>query len=121
MEITLGEIRIAEPALKQFNQKELPIKLSYRLAKIYRAVIEECQEIENERVKLIQANSNGTPDVNGNYIVLPENMEAVRTKLEELFTTVTNIDFEPVSLKELGDMKIKPDDLVVLDKFIVDE
>jgi hypothetical protein len=118
MKITLGEIRLVEPALKMFNQREMPIGLSYKLAKLYKKFFEECQAVEAERIKLIKSLSSGEEDEQGNFVVLPEKTAEFREKFEELLKTETTIEFETISIEELGDINIKPDDLVRLDKII---
>ena len=118
MKLTLGELLNGKPALEKLVNLEISIKAAYKLSRIIRKLNEELQNFEEQRQKLV--NQYGEPQENGNVIVTQENMEAFAKELNDLASLEIELDFEPVSLEELGDVKMKAAELMLIEKFVTE-
>ena len=118
MKLILGEMRFIEEDLRAITKKELPIKLSYKFAKLVKKLLEENNMVEQQRIKLVKKYSNGEMDVNGMYSVLPDKSKDFREEFGSLLEEEIEVDFEPIDLSELGDITIPPFNLARLSKII---
>lgn len=122
MKFTLGEIRWMQKGLAAITQMQLPIRISYKLAKLFNFCNNEVVIIEQTRSNLIKSLAVEDPNKPGEFKVDPENEEKFKEEIEKLISTEVEFDFEPISLKELGDdIKITPLNLASLTKVIIDE
>ena len=122
MKLKLGEITMMQQGLMVLVNQELPIKLSYKLSKILKKIDMEVQEIENTRVELVK--KYGTSDeASGNIKVEEgENQEKFMSEYADLLNVETDINIDPISIDELPDsIKITPQQLAYIDKFILQE
>jgi hypothetical protein len=88
------------------------------ISRIIRKLNEELQNFDEQRQKLVS--QYGEPQENGNVIVTQENMEAFAKELNELAALEIELDFSPVPLDELGDIKMKPAELMLIEKFVTE-
>lgn len=112
--------------------KELPVKTSYWLARFLDKVSSEMKASETARVKLVEKLSikdkDGNPlfkkDKDGKdlrppeYDLTKENMAKFQDEFAILGKEEFEIDFKPIKLEQLGDIKLKPIVLVQLGKII---
>lgn len=103
------------------NEKEISIKASYRLSKLYKKLIEELEQYEKNRMKLI--NKYGNKDLDGNLIIKDNivelsDVQKFQFEFNELNNIEIEISFEQIDIQDFGDIKIAPKHLIVLDKFI---
>lgn len=130
MKITLNEVRGMQAGLDVILAKELPVKTSYWLARFLDKVSVEFKAIETARMKLVEkyaTKKDGKPmmkkDKDGKsqeYDLTKENMEKFQAEFAELGKVEFEIDFNPIKLEQLGDIKLKPIVLVQLGKLIVE-
>lgn len=118
MKITLGELLNGKPALEKLVNLEISIKTAYKLSRIINKLNNELQNFEDQRQKLVS--KYGEPEENGNVIVTQENMEAFSNELNELINLEIELAYEPVSLEELGDVKMRASELMLIDKFVTE-
>lgn len=118
MKLTLGELLNGKPALEKLVNLEIGIKTAYKISRIIRKLNEELQHFEEQRQKLVT--QYGEPQENGNVIVTEENMEAFAQELNDLVALEIKLDFEAVSLDELGDVKMAPAELMLIEKFVTE-
>lgn len=118
MKFTLAEIRGMQRGLLTLTQTQLPIRVSYRLAKLFNFCRQELTIIEETRIKLVKKYSKEDLDKPGEYEVKSENGEKFREELEQLMEEEVEFEFDPISLDELDGIKISPLDLSGLSKII---
>ena len=117
MKFKLIEIYNLVKGLAKVTEKELPIKVSYRLSKFLKICSSEMEIMEASRVKLVEKYSDSDMSEK-NKKVADENID----KFQEDFTSLVNeeidIDFEPISINDLGDISISANDLLFISKII---
>lgn len=122
MKFTLAEIRWMQRGLSAITQMQLPIKTSYRLAKLFNFCNTEIVTVEQARSKLVKELGVEDSSKPGEYRVAPENEEKFKEEIEKLLSEEVEFDFKPISIKDLGDdIKITPSNLAGLTKIIIDE
>lgn len=114
MKFTLKEVRVLERSLYQISKKELPIKVSYRFAKLLQFCFDELSFLEKARVELV----NRYPEVkNPEEEATPEDIERqdkLREEFGQLLEETVEVSFEPFSVEELGDINISALDMLGL-------
>jgi len=128
MKFKLNEIRLATEGLTEILEKELPVKTAYWLARFLDKVNSENASIEKARMNLIKKyakkDKEGNPmfvkDKDGKntnqYNVL--DMDTFQNEFIELTNEEVEIDFKPIKLESLGDIKLKTLTLAKLGKII---
>lgn len=123
MKFKLAELKPFAEGLTEILNIELPIKPAYWLGKLLRKIEAELKHFDETRMKLIVKHStekdeNGHPKVDettNRYIV---DEEAFSKEFIELCEEEIDIDFKPIKLEELGDVKLKPITLAKLEKIL---
>ncbi|MEM3091778.1 MAG: hypothetical protein QXD05_01455 [Candidatus Pacearchaeota archaeon] len=119
MEITIKQLIESAESLAILAQKDMPIKTSYKLGKLLNKIREELKLYEEQRNNLIK--KYGKDIGGGNYQIDENDEEAInkfKKEHEELINLTVNIEYEPISLDSLGDIKISPMHMANLDLFI---
>lgn len=127
MKLLNGEVYGAVQSLAQLSEKELPVKVSYWLARLTNKMDGTFKAIEKVREGLVK--KHGTPNLEnpGQVSIKPEdeNWEKFITDYNELMMQETEVDFEPVKLpiklpQEVDGkpLSLKFNVLVALEKFI---
>ena len=110
--------------------KELPVKTSYWLARFLDKVGSEFKAMESARMKLVEQYAKKDKDGKSvmkkdkdgkqlnEYDLTKANMEKFQTEFAELGKEEFEIDFKPIKVEQLGDIKLKPIVLVQLGKII---
>lgn len=107
--------------VKISNLSDLPIYVSYRFAKIIKAVEGEVVSLEEARNKLIR--KYGQEDGNGGYTIPIENVEAIENfnkEFGELLSKDIELEIPTVNLDDLNGVKLSPNDVRAL-YFIITE
>ena len=131
MKFSLNEILTMNEGLNVVLAKELPIKPAYWLARFLDKVSSEYKVMESTRTKLItkyaKKDKDGKPMTKKvkdgkpqEYDLTDDNMEKFQTEFAELGKEEFEIDFNPIKLSDLGDIKLKPIVLIQLKKIIVE-
>lgn len=118
MKFTLSELRVISPSIARLTSKELPLKLSYRLSRFLRKVTDELSIVEQERIRLVEKMG---VESEGKIIIPAEKSEEFKKVFGTLLAEEIDIDIAPVSLGELGDIQLSPQDLMNLEKIIIVE
>lgn len=122
MKITNNQMINSISSLRALSQKQLPIEVSYKIAKNIRNIEQDLAIYEQERKKLIdkyvEKDSEGNPklDDNNNYIIkdkLNWNKDVL-----ELLSFETDVEIEKIDIKELDGLKISPSELIAIDYMI---
>lgn len=116
MKLTNGEIFSAREPLKKLMEERLPVKCSFKLAKLANKLNVGLKDIEDARNGLIK--KYGTKNEKGRLEVKPDSPEY--EKFVEEFNDLMDIEVEVVveriSLPE--SLEIEPSTLIALEKFI---
>jgi len=115
MKLTLGEIYGLTRSMQKLTDKELPIKISFRLYRFVKDCSIEMEILEKARVKLVEKYAIGPKD--GDEIkVSDENKNKFQDEFSTLLSEEVEIDFEPISVNDLGDIFIATNDLIPMQK-----
>ena len=132
MKFTLNEAIEMTEGLNEILTKEVTVKAAYWLARFLEKVSSEMKAMEKARMKLIEKYAEKDKDgkllfrkdKDGNtlseYEVSSDNLAKFSKEFEELKAEEFEIDFSPIKIDQLGDIKLKPLTLVQLAKIIVE-
>jgi hypothetical protein len=113
----LAELYALTRSLPKLTQKELPIKTSFKLLKFLKRSSEEIEIAEKTRIKLVEKYAKERKD-GEEMKVADENREKFQEEFSSLIEEEVNIDFELISIEELGNISVSAMDLVPLEKII---
>ena len=111
MKITLKEAIESDSQLKNILEVKLPIKIAYKLNKLAKKLQAETAGYNELRVKLVKELGEKTDEKTDIWQVKTENLQEFSDKINELFKTEVEIDFEPLNIEVLGDISIEPKNL----------
>jgi len=131
MKFNLNEVMGMQAGLDVILVKELPVKTAYWLARFLDKVKAEYKAMEKARImlveKLAKKDKKGKPLMKKakdgepqSYDLTDENMVKFQAEYAELGKTEFEIDFKPIKLDQLGDIKLKPMVLIQLGKLVVE-
>lgn len=105
VKMKLGEVNLCVRILEKFIENDLPIKTAWRLNKIFKVLIDEFNEIENFREKLIRQYGDEMQMEDGSIAlkVKEENAEVYMEKLNEFLNEEVELNIDPVSIEDIGD------------------
>ena len=125
MKITLREADLISTGLKELLEREIPAKVSYWLARFLEKITKELTAMEKARMNL--AKQYADKDESGELLIVDnqykfndDNMAKFAKEFEELLIEEFDVDFKPIRIDDLGDIKLKPITLVQLAKIIVE-
>ena len=122
IEIKAGELRGIYEVLNSLRSQLLPANQAYRIARIGRELDNEVNLYEAQRAEIIKKycdkDENGEPavDENGNITIKQEseNFEKVVKELTKIANEHISINVEPLNLKELGEVKLTPEQMNII-------
>ena len=129
MKIKLGDLKVAMEGFQVLAEKDLPVKIAYWVGKTINKLGSEFKDLEAGRIKLCtkhcKKDEGGKPvqkkDEAGNLTYEIQDMGAFNTELMELFNMEVDINFNPIKLDQIADIKIDSVTMMKLDKFISGE
>ena len=120
MEFSLGEIYGLTRSLQKLTDKELPIKVSYRLFKFLRDSSAEMENLEKTRIKLVEKYAE-KPEKGKEMKVSDENKGKFQEEFSVLLGEKVEIDFKPILISDLGDISIATNDFIPMQKLFVEK
>lgn len=126
MKITNKELINDIGVLRDISQKQLPVKISYAIAKNIAKVDAELKIYNKERQKLINKYSekgkDGKPKINKNnqYNIKKECMEDWNRDVQELLSISVELDVFTFSVDLLDGFNISPAEMGVLARMVDD-
>jgi len=117
MNLTNGDIFIAQEPLKNLIEQKFPVMVSYKLAKLVSKLNDQLKVIEEVRNGLVK--KYGVKDEREQLSVKPDspNWSKFVIEFEELMAQETEIVIDKVKLPD-KDLDIEPKILIALDKFV---
>lgn len=104
-------------ALRMLLDKDLDIKLSWKLRNFFKVVEEKAELFNQEKNKIIK--KYGEENKNGQTVLKPSNKKGMEA-LSDLLEIEEEYPDIKINVKELEDIKMKPRDLLLLD-FLIKE
>jgi hypothetical protein len=119
MKITLGKLFVADDsgALVRLYQSRTPARIGFVVKGLIKEVTEELSKYRVERLQTFQ--KYGTEVQPGKWEFPAEQIEALKTEMDELNALEVELKFEPISINALGDASLSGEDLTYLEPFIV--
>ena len=115
MKFNLGEIYGLTRSLQKLVDKELPVKISFRLCRFLKSASVEMEALEKSRVQLVEKFAE--PKEEGKEMkVSDENRESFQKEFAALLSEEVEIDFETFSIDDLGDISLSTNDLIPMQK-----
>lgn len=134
MKLKLGELRPIMEALPAVLDKEIPAKTAYWLARAFKQIQPEFEPFERARQKLVEKHGKryerDRKDKKGQVIekkgelIIKDNtypmkdQELFNKEYNELAEQEIEIKYEPITVEQLGDAKIKGTDILKLGRLI---
>jgi len=103
MKTTVGDIMAIRDDLHTLFTKEMPIQTSWKISKFISKLENEYNDFENARLKLLKKY---VPE--GEKKMPEDKMEPFKNELQKLLDIEIDIDINPISIDELGDVAISP-------------
>ena len=117
--ITLAELINMKPAIQKLVVKELPAKLSYRLAKLVRLLEPEYVSYEETRRKLVEKYGDKTED--GNITVPQDKLEVFMNELNGVLKEEVEFSYIPFSIDEIEKVELSVQDIVSIEKLLIEK
>jgi len=118
MKVTLAEVKSLEASLGKLFDKDVNIKIAYRLSSLIKKLSEELSILEENRIKLVK--QYGVEDEKTKAVsVPPDKSQDFYNAFNELMQIEIEIDFEPIPLKDLGEIELSASDMMKLDGKII--
>ena len=122
MQVKLFEIKGIEDGLKKIADTDLNVKVAYKIAKVLKKIAEESGTIEETRAKLVS--KYGTHIQKDGQPVCEVDEDKKQDFFKEygdLLNEEIELDIKPLSLSDLGDIKLSPVDMIKLEKIVKEE
>ena len=110
--------------LRKLNNAELPVRVSYKLAKNIKSIEKELNIYEEEKQKFInkycEKDDEGNNKINEDGTIKIIDTEKWNKDIKELLDIEAEINIEKINIDELGksDFKITPSELSLIDYMI---
>ena len=124
METTVRQLVAARSSLSKIGQKELPIKLSFKVTTILKKIQQELEAFDEERQKLAQKfnlNQNPNEPKDPNSLTEEEQkqeqekLQQFQLEINQVLDEKANVMIDSIKISEFGDdFKISPEDLFLL-------
>lgn len=112
---TIRGILNAMPVLSKLSNRELPVKVSYSIAKVIKAANSELATYDTQRIKLCE--QYGTLNVEKTEYIIDETRRSeFETKGNELNNLVVELAVNPIQLSD--DIKLKAAEILAIEDFI---
>ena len=119
MELTLQEARSI--ANSTIFSKELPVRVSYRFARLGRALVEELKVIEEQRQKLITLHEGVLSEDKTQFSFSADHAEGFKADMDALLGLTIDVPFEPMFVEALGEVILTPNELIDLAPLFKDD
>jgi len=111
-----------DSVLTKLVERDLPIKISFKLGKFVKALLDQARGIEESRVALMKKYTK--QDDNGKFIIDPDKAEDFRKEFDELLKEDITLLLDPLPysiLTEIDYLSISTRDMMVLSPLFEDE
>lgn len=123
MEYKLHEILEAYEVINRWKKMPMAATPAYRLGRMEAKMASEVKLFESKRLELIQKYGKEDEKKKGVFSVDPKNveaMDAITKDLNAIVEETVNLDVFSITLDMLGDLKVTPEEVNKMNKFIVE-
>ena len=100
MKLNLGQIVNSKDALQELLNEKLPVKIAFKVQKIFRTIDPELSSYEEMRSKLIMGEYGEQDGDSGNWKVKQSKMKEFIEELKALMSVELDLDITKVKLPE---------------------
>lgn len=122
----LGEGPLKIQGLQRLAERDLPVRVAYKVARILKLLGEEAKAYDEQRVKLIKKYA--TKDEKGELVVengeaafAPEQRALFDKEFRELNTSEITLESQAILVDDFRDVQVSSKELVLLGDFLVEE
>jgi hypothetical protein len=120
MKLKLRNVVAGLPALQSMSSIEMSIQLAFTLQRTMRLLAPDYEEYEKARVMLIKEKY-GSKTKEGNFEVIPDNMEKFQIEMDDLLRSEIDLDIKPIFIKDAVELKISPIQFDALEWLFIDD
>ena len=127
VKMSLGEVSAKLKALQKVSEIRMPMAASYKLSKIIKAMVEEVQDYEQQRMKLIDRYA--LKDKEGELVLVKNEVQfASKEKKREFYKEfdelcAVKVEIKALSIKisDFGSTELSANDFLLLDGFLKED
>lgn len=108
------------PALQALYAQKLPVKVSYRIARILNIIKPDMLAYEEARMGLFRE-FGVSADGGNSYSIPPEKALEFNEQFKLLVSEDLKVELPKIKISELGDLQIEPQHLMALDPLLIDD
>lgn len=112
MKIKLGDIVGNSENLQNLLKTKLPVKVAYRLKRLSQKLEGEIKTYNETRNALVLEIAKDLPDPTKITAENQEELQEYNKRHNELLEMEVEIDFEPISIDDLGEVEVAPNELI---------
>lgn len=112
IKIKLGELVSNVENVQNLLKNKLPIKVAYRLNRLSTKIDSELKTYNDTKNTLVLELAKNLPDNTKITQENPEELKEFNKRHNELLSTELELDFDKISIEELGDVVVAPNELV---------
>ena len=124
IQVTLNDIVNSSSTFRELSEKQLPIRVAFKIARLIRELDKENVTFENSRKAIIEkyAMRDETGKItqadNGNIILQQDKIIECNNELNELLSTEVEINADKISIEELEKIEMTPAQVYNIEAFI---
>lgn len=124
IKVSLNDIVNSSSTFRELSEKQLPIRVAFRIARLIRELDKENTTFENSRRAIIEkyamrdeAGKIAQAD-NGNIILQQDKIEDCNNELNELLSAEVEINADKISIEDLEKIEMTPAQVYNIEAFI---
>lgn len=123
MTATIYDIISANPVFTKILQHEFTGKQSFMISRVLRALNTETESFNKTREEVLRKYAETDEDgeiivSDGNVKIRDGEMESFQNEINELLYAELDVDVKPIPVDWLDDVKLTPQEMIVLEPFI---
>lgn len=123
MTATIYDIISANPVFTKILQHEFTGKQSFMISRVLRALNTETESFNKTREEVLRkyAETDEAGEIivsDGNVKIRDGEMESFQSEINELLYAELDVDVKPIPVDWLDDVKLTPQEMIVLEPFI---
>ena len=119
MKIKLEKLKIMEKSLSKLLDKELDVIVAYKISKLVKQTTQDLTILEENRIKLVRKYSSKEAAKDGTVSVDRDKQMDFHNEFRKLLEQEVEVDFEPIPMEQLGDIKLTPIDILSLEDVVL--
>lgn len=118
MKVKLEKMVLAVEPLQRLFEEPMPIRTTFRLKKVMQELESNLKIYDESRTTLLKKYGDVQEDTS--YKIKPDKQEVLEKEHKDLLDSEVSFGFQPLSSEDIGDIKITPRDLLLLDWLIIE-